>query len=129
MLRTTAWARIMPPGTSKTRVRSVPTRWVMEPQRKRPPMLSVWTRETCCWPPPYQVTDMPLGREMRWYRRVFGGGFFGVGGFGFSLWVGGGQIRGGTPPFFARGGREHGGGGVFERGGGGGRRGKRRAKR
>src|ERR1700704_1351244 len=78
MLRTTASARITPPGTSKTRVRSVPTRWVMEPQRKRPPMLSVWTRETCCWPPPYQVTDMPLGREIRWYRRFPLGGSLGM---------------------------------------------------
>src|SRR6266446_1357618 len=62
MFRTTASARTTPPGTSKTRVRSVPTRSVMGPQRNRPPMLNVLTRETCCWPLPYQVADMPFGK-------------------------------------------------------------------
>jgi hypothetical protein len=28
------------------------------------------TRETCCWPPPFQVTDMPFGSAIRWWRRV-----------------------------------------------------------
>src|SRR5713226_9508361 len=70
MFRTTASARTMPPGTSKTRVRSVPTRSVMDPQRNRPPMLNVLTRETCCWPLPYQVADMPFGKEIRSWRRV-----------------------------------------------------------
>src|SRR6266404_4068777 len=70
MFRTTASARTMPPGTSKTSVRSVPTRSVLDPQRNRPPMLNVLTRETCCWPLPYQVTDMPRGKEIRWWRRV-----------------------------------------------------------
>jgi len=70
MFRTTACAKTMPPGTSKTRVRSAPTRSVMDPQRDRPPMLNVLTRETCCWPPPFQVTDMPLGSAIRWWRRV-----------------------------------------------------------
>jgi hypothetical protein len=60
----------MPPGTSKTRVRSVPTRSVLDPQRNRPPMLNVLTRETCCRPLPYQVTDMPCGKEIRWWRRA-----------------------------------------------------------
>jgi uncharacterized protein DUF433 len=69
MFRTTAFARTMPPGTSKTRVRSVPTRSVMDPQRNRPPMLNVLTRETCCWPLPYQVADMPCGKEIRGWRR------------------------------------------------------------
>jgi hypothetical protein len=69
MFRTTASARTMPPGTSKTRVRSAPTLSVMGPQRNRPPMLNVLTRETCCWPLPYQVTDMPCGSEIRWWRR------------------------------------------------------------
>ena len=41
-----------------------------EPQRNRPSMRNVLTRETCCWPPPYQVTDIPLGKEIRWCRRV-----------------------------------------------------------
>ena len=70
MFRTTASAKTMPPGTSKTRVRSAPTRSVMDPQRDRPPMLNVLTRETCCWPPPFQVTDMPFGSAIRWWRRV-----------------------------------------------------------
>src|SRR5467141_425294 len=70
MFRTTASARTMPPGTSKTSVRSVPTRSVLDPQRNIPPMLNVLTRETCCWPLPYQVTDMPRGKEIRRWRRV-----------------------------------------------------------
>src|SRR5229473_6478631 len=70
MFRTTASARTMPPGTSKTRVRSVPTRIVMDPQRNRPPMLSVLTRETCCWPPPYQVTDIPDRKEILFFLMI-----------------------------------------------------------
>ncbi len=36
----------------------------------KPPMLNVLTRETCCWPLPYQVTDMPCGKEIRGWRRI-----------------------------------------------------------
>jgi len=32
-------------------------------------MPSVLTRETCWSPPPYQATDMPFGKEIRWNRR------------------------------------------------------------
>src|SRR5690349_16996703 len=72
-LRTTASACTTPPGTSKTNIRLVPTGLVMDAERDKPPLFSVFTRDTCWNPPPYQATDMPFGREIRLCRRVLEG--------------------------------------------------------
>ena len=70
MSRTTASARTLPPGTSKASLIFVPTGGGSVAAMNKPPMPSVLTREKSWRSPPYQLTGIPFGSEMRGYRRV-----------------------------------------------------------
>jgi len=72
VFRTIASARTLPLGTSNASLSFVPTGGGLGVEMNRPPIPRVWTREKS-WrsqSAPCQLTFIPLGSEMRGYRRI-----------------------------------------------------------
>ncbi len=69
-LRTTARARTSPPGTSNSRLMTLPAGSGLAVEMNSPPRLKLRTRETPRWPPDRQATSIPRGKSIRGWRRL-----------------------------------------------------------